>query len=523
MINPGNKHILLPLLFLLGSLAVLHPQVDTKELETGQDPVSFINYEGPHGRIETRAQIRNIGFSLGQAIRGGAARSGPGNRYFVIHSVSDPEGNKLDADILGLGINVGVDHIRNLRLIIQGYLEGAYEYNVRDAALLAEYITIYNAVFRGNWDFFTSRYKTPVIGYLTPEKAGLPVRFDEWPGQTLILIPLQTAQAGSLSAIDTTTLTEGGVIDELRQDDDLGVPQRKGMVELKERESEEAEQKAAEKREAIVNEEQRIDQERQQNQEERQQIEEERQQIRKDQEEGLISPEEARAAEQAMADREAEADQKDRELDQQEEALEEQREEAEKTGEFAETKTAEAQQEREDIAKDQQSIINQDEPPMPEGFIGIKLASPDAALGRLVRIEAGYPEPLQVSVLDTIHARTFTTLDGKLLAVAGENRGSAAIRLIEIDPLTLEMAKQGDDDIHPQSLLWINGSDIYAITVSGGKLYLGLYNTDLVRLARSSITIHPFASITIKDDTIVTQNADGQAVLLNTQDLTERK
>ncbi|MDR3146120.1 MAG: hypothetical protein LBU21_07570, partial [Treponema sp.] len=39
-------------------------EVDTTELDkSGSTPVIFINYEGPHARIETRNQIRNIGFS----------------------------------------------------------------------------------------------------------------------------------------------------------------------------------------------------------------------------------------------------------------------------------------------------------------------------------------------------------------------------------------------------------------------------------------------------------------------------
>ncbi|MDR1247891.1 MAG: hypothetical protein LBK63_01185, partial [Treponema sp.] len=203
----GKLTRLLVAILVVSPLSALYPQVDSRELEEGQEPVTFLNYEGPQSRIETRAQIRGIGYALGVAVRAGAVAPGDTARYFVIHSVSDPEGTKLDADILGLGTAAAVDHIRNLRLIIQGYLEGAYDYGEQDAALLARYITIYNAVFRGNWNFFTSRYKTPVINNLTRENAGLSTRYDEWPGRSLIVIPLQTALAGSLSAIDTSTLT----------------------------------------------------------------------------------------------------------------------------------------------------------------------------------------------------------------------------------------------------------------------------------------------------------------------------
>ncbi|MDR3138362.1 MAG: hypothetical protein LBT95_01680 [Treponema sp.] len=144
----GSKHFwFIYILFIfagifsfLPSLAAL--EVDTAELEQNQAPVVFLNYEGPHARIDTLEQIRNIGYFLGTAARGGTLRPGQTGRYFVIRSLSAPEGDKLDADIFGLGVDVGVDHIRNLRLIIQGYLEGTYAYSPEDAKLLSGYITV---------------------------------------------------------------------------------------------------------------------------------------------------------------------------------------------------------------------------------------------------------------------------------------------------------------------------------------------------------------------------------------------
>jgi hypothetical protein len=527
--------VLFPLV--AGHLVPLFPQVDSEELAEGQYPVEFFNYEGPQNRIETRAQIRGIGFTLGQAIRAGSERAGTADRYFVIHSVSESEGDKLDADIMGLGSNVGVDHIRNLRLIIQGYLEGAYAYGEQDAALLAQYITIYNAVFRPNWDFWNSRYKTPVLSNLTPDKAGLSTRYDQWPGQALIVIPLQTAVAGSLSAIDTGTLTEREVIDEMRKADDRGIPERREMVDIKEREADQAEQKAADQRreaaeeeQAIAQDRQQIEEDRQQLAQDRQQIAEDRRQVREDRDAGRISEEEAKEAEEELAARQAETGEKEEELTQREEdvaqreeALEETREEAQKSEEFAEQKLAEAQEERQEIAQDQQALIDQEAVQKPTGILGMSLLSPGSGLGRLLLVDPNSAEVLRSSAMTTINARTLTIIDGKILAVAGEDRGNSAIRLVEINPGSLEMVLQGDDDIHPQSLLWVNGSDIYAITTSAEGIFLGRYNTDLVRQARSNIGVHPFATVTFQEDVIVTQNTEGQAVVLNAQDLTQRK
>ncbi|MDR1277360.1 MAG: hypothetical protein LBK02_01265, partial [Treponema sp.] len=468
---------------LAGNGGWLYAQVDRTELETNQAPITFINYEGPHARIETRSQIRNIGFVPGLAVKSGTARPGALSRYFVIHSVSPAEGNKLDADIFGLGVDTGVDHIRNLRLIIQGYLEGAYNYTSRDAALLAEYITIYNAVYRGDWDYFSGRYKNPVVQNLSREKAGISIRFDEWPGQTLMLIPLGP---GGLSSVDTTSLSDSRVVEEMRKEDDRGVDQRRDMVDLKEREADAAEQRAAVQREAIREEEQRIVRERADVNQERNAIDRERQQTREDAARG----EDTRQREQDLDRREAEADQRAGALDRREDDVADRREEARQTEEFAEQKNAEARQEREDIARDQQDIITQEDSRVqaPQGLLGASIESPDTSLGRLLRLSPSTGGELKRSPLDTVNIRTLNFVGGKILAIAGENRGNGAIRLIEVNSNTLEMAKQGDDDIHPGSLLWISGEDLFAITVSPeGALYLSRFDANLTRQAQSRI------------------------------------
>jgi hypothetical protein len=498
------------MLILAGGLYAQDAQVHTQELESNLAPITFINYEGPHVRTENNQEIWGVGYGLGTAVRAGSVNPGGTGRYFVFHSVSAPENGKLDSDIMGFGVDVGVDHIRNLRLIVQGYLEGAYAYSARDAALLAEYITIYNAVFRGDWNFFTGKYKTPVVQHLSPEKAGLSIRFDEWPGQTLMLIPLALGQAGSLSAIDTSTLTDPRVTGELRQDEDRGIPQRQGMVDLMERESEEAEQRADQQRQEVARGEQQV-------QQEREQIAQDRDRLQQDQAAGRVSPEEAVKAEEDLTAREEEVAQK-------EEELEDKQEEAERTEEFAEQKADEAQEQREEIARDQQEMIVQESGDgAPQGILGAKIERQDSPLGRLVLLRTDSGTELKVSALNTLNVRTLTFVEGKVLAIAGENRGNGAIRLIDIDPNSLEMLRQGDDDIHPQSLLWVNGSDLFAITVADGNLYLGRYNTSLARQARTTVTVHPFATVTFQEGFVLTQNADGQGLILNTRDLSERK
>jgi len=521
-----QKYRILSLIIIFAVIAAaLYAQVDRNELQQDLPQVVFINYEGPHSRIDTREQIRQLGVVLGRQIFSGegnlaptlAAMSaetrrtytykleaGTNNRYFVIHCVSGPENGKIDADIFGLGVDTGVDHVRNLRTIIQGYLQNAYSYNEKDAAVLAEYITIYNAVYRGSWDYFSDRYKAQVIGNLSKDKAGLSIRFDEWPGRTMMLIPLGP---GGLSSIDTTTISDRRVVEELRKEDDKGVPQRQGMVDLKEREAGQAEQRAQDERQAIR-------QEENSNNQERQNIQQERQQTQQDQEAGRITQAQAQQKQEDLNKREQAADQKDKELDQR-------RDDAQKLEAFAEKKTDEAQQDRQGIAQDQQAAITAQ---AVNGVIGVMITrETPTTMGKLVLISMTGEEKKRSS-LDTVHVRSLSLVGGKILAIAGENKGNGAVRLIEIDQNTLEMSKQGDDDIMTGSLLWVNASDLYAITVDlkTKNCYMGRFDVNLALKAKSTVRVHPSASVTIQQGRFLTQDEKGNAIILDPADLSKK-
>ena len=77
-------------------------------------------------------------------------------------------GNK-EADILFIGKDATVDHIKNLRRIISAYLSSAYGYSEKDADTLAVFITVYNAVYRGQYDVYNSKYKAVVVKNLSQD------------------------------------------------------------------------------------------------------------------------------------------------------------------------------------------------------------------------------------------------------------------------------------------------------------------------------------------------------------------
>jgi hypothetical protein len=510
--------------------------IDYAELEQNFSPVTFINYEGPYARIDSRAQIREIGYELGAAIRQGASFAGDRNRYYVFHSVTGPEFDRLNADVFGLGPDAGVDHISNLRLIIQGYLEAAYGYSAGDAALIAEFSTVYNAVFRGNWPYFSTRYKAALVDYLSPvpDRAGLSIRFDEWPGQTMMMLPLLTATANSLSAVDTGAISGDEVIDEMRKDDDRGVDGRQGLVDLKERESEQAAQAAAEQRRQIAEEEQRIAEQSRQAAAERQKAAEEAARIERERAglaASVASPEEKAAEEQKLREQEdaltetsRRLDEQDKALEEQSRALDEQREAAAQNEALAAQRADEARNERQTIAADQAAIIADDGAApgntTQTGTVAIRLTSPVSPLGVPVRIEPATGGELRRGALNTVQVNTLVTVADRVFAVAAANTANnGAIRLIEINLGTLGMKNQGEVDIIDGSPLWASGMNLYALVSVDGATELARFNLDLAQQAVTRNGVHPKASIIFAGNRLLIQGPDGGIMSLDPNSL----
>jgi hypothetical protein len=484
--------------------------VDSAELQIPGDTIEFISNTAAPSVISTRQQIFSIGAGLGSAISGGAEQSGATGRYFIIHQLHDAEADKLDADIFGLGSGAGVDTIANLRLIIQGYLETAYRYAPADAALLARYVTVYNAVYRANRAYFTQRYKTPLLSNLSAGSEGLALRYDQWPGRTLMLIPLMTAASGSISAIDTSSITDSRVVEELKKDEDKGIGDRQGMVDFKERESEAADKAAQDQKKANAEEAAKI-------QQEEQRIAQEKAALEEQQAEGAAkTPEEEAAA----REREAALAESEEALAERKAALAENQQKEAGLEAFADRKAEEAQRERASIAADQSEAITGQRPPAaspPAGVLGIRLAAASPR-GIVVKVNPASGATMKTSALNQVLARSFSSVNGRNFAVAGA--GDAA-RLIEIDAQTLESVKVGEDQMNPDTDIWVLGNDFYAITSLGGKNYLALFDTNLLRKAQSAVEVHPWSSVIFQGDKLITQSANGNVIFLKTADLSE--
>jgi hypothetical protein len=509
---------LLPALLIVSVIPVLCAyDVNRSELQTQSErEIEFINYEGPHERIDSASEIRGIGEILGAPDLSPGESNSYFSRYRVIRAV-DPEVDVgLDADIFVIGATAQVDHIDNLRLMMGGYLQTAFQYSRADAGLLSRFITIYNAVFRNDLDYVESRYKPVVLEHVTAGNVGLSVRYDEWAGQSRILIPLtEGAAPGRLDSVSPSELVGTEVIQELRARRDMGIADRKAMIDLLERIIEERETEIQEEREAIAEAEEDIEQREEELEEEREQITEEREEVAAA-EEPQPEEEEELAAREEEAEREEEAIAEERqELEEREEAVEEAEEEVD---ELTET----VQRLYDETATDQRLLLDQAEEQLaalgqvaPVTVIQVTERS-GTPFSRLVQINPNTGSAMLSTEVDTIVGRRYLPLAGDLLVLLAE--GDAA-QLAVIDSNTLTVNSRGEDSIFVSSILETRAreeaTDVYAVVSHEGEWYLGRFNEDLQLVERSAITVNPYTVVTFSGERLYVQRANDDIVSLS--------
>ena len=561
-------------------------EVNRAELEsTRGSNIVFQNYSGPHTIINTVDQIRRIGSDLAPSIAADPdnfTTAGNPSRYYVIHAVDPKSPEKLDADILVIGENATVDHVRNLRRIISAYLESAYNYSRSDADTIATFATVYNAVYRNNLDNFTAKYNKIVTDNLTTGKIGIDTNYQEWPGKTQIVIPLFDVRGG-LSTVDTSAISDRQVIKSLQNEEDKGIGARKEMVDIKEREADNAseaaqsaQQKATEENEKLKEEQEKsaqANQDASQAKKDAANAEREADKAQRDADNAQKQADEAqkqadeakaiadanpndKQAQDNAAKKQAEADQKQAVADEKQNTADEKKaaaqdkqntaqdkqakaeEQASKTAdqaaktaeaqsesakaqEQADKKRTEAQEERAAIAEDQQALIRAEEVAEENVLYGLKSIDDLGAMSAIVKMNSATGALVKESPVSVIRSRTVYEDGNNFVAIAGTNFGNGAIKLVLIDKENLEIAKESNEVLSETSVLVEYDGSYYAVVKTGATSFVvGKFNNNADLEVKSPVAVKAATPITITTKGVLVTSSDGLPVLLNAKDLT---
>ena len=529
---------------LLISTNIFALEVDKTELQsTKSTTIEFISYTGPHKIIDSVEAIKGIGKSLGKEIapsRDTSKTANLGNKYTVIHAIDENEIGKFDADIIFINKDANVDHITNLRRIISAYLVSAYDYSEADADTLAVFITVYNAVYRGDLDSFKNKYKDVVVKNLSSNNCGLSVNYKDWPGSSEIVIPLYDVKNGGLSTIETSVISDKKVVESMKEDDDKNIESRKEMVDIKEREAEESQEKANAAQKKAVEEQKKLKEEKQKTKEAKAEAKEaekkseqakaEAEEAKKEAEENPEDEELQKVAEEKQEEAEAaeqEAEEKQEALEEQqkaeatqEEKTEEAKEEAKTEQERADKKQTEAQTERKDIAKDQQIVQNNEikEASTPSSY-GIVLTDEANILSKLVKFNSKTGEIIKSSPVTVIRNRTIYKTPDAYIAIAGENEGNGTIKLVLIDIETMEIFAESEETVSDTSVLVNDGNEYYCVINYDDDWVVGKYDETLALKLKSKVNVKQSTPITVTESGIVVTDKNGNLKLLSKETL----
>jgi hypothetical protein len=534
---------------------------DRSEIESANGSnIVFVSYEGPSSRIDSLAEIKGIGSSLGKAIATPlASRAGDDRRYRVIRAIDPSVKEGLDADIIALGPDSQVDHIRNLRWIVASYLASAWGYSEKDASTLATFIAIYNAVHRSDLKYFSSKYKPVVQKELSEENAGLALKYTEWPGKTRIVIPLSGgAKPGSLGAIDTSAVSDKTVKESLKAQPDKGVADRQALVDVKEREAAQKQAEADKKTADAAAAEQKLAQDKAKVEADRAALEKEKAAVAQSPAAATAAPVAAASGPQSgasdkaapasagaapasgvatspsaspaaasageatatLSTKEAAVTAEEQSVKAQEAQVAAKKEDAAASQAAATAKKEEAAADRKDITADQKTVIATEVAKKgaaaAAGVFLVRVVDDRSGLGQILLVDTDKGTSIRSSRINSIHLRSLSELPDSFVAVAGLEGKEGGVKLEKLDKASLESVAEGKADMYSESAILVQGDALYAIVkAADDKYYVAKFaSADLSEKSRSKEAVMAYSLIREASGNIAVQSSDGSFLLI---------
>ena len=187
---------------------------------------------------------------------------------------------------------------------------------------------------------------------------------------------------------------------------------------------------------------------------------------------------------------------------------------------IADRKTAEAQQDRLDIAKDQKEVMAaEDARAQMTTSYALKVIDRSNLLSALVLIDVADGAVVKESPVNVIRNRQVIKTNEGYLGIAGKSGKNTTIKLVILDPKNLEIQKESAEIVHESSAFTFTSNAVFVVIVQDKKTYLAAYNYDLSLSARSEVEVQDVSPIIITDRGISVIKADGNPILLDAKTL----
>jgi seryl-tRNA synthetase len=157
----------------------------------------------------------------------------------------------------------------------------------------------------------------------------------------------------------------------------------------------------------------------------------------------------------------------------------------------------------------------------PVWFLMVDQPGDGIPYGRVVKYNLTDGKRLAVSKVTAVRGRTIANLPQSLLVIAGKEGGNSKVRLMLLNRDTLDVTKEGTNDVFPGSLMTVKGSDIYLVTAENGEWRLGKFGTSLERTAVSEVAVEPWTSISFDGSSLFVQAGNGKILKLSASTLKE--
>ncbi len=575
------KKLILTSMLILFSSALFSIEVDIDEIYKGKR-VNFINYSGSGGKSESVSEIKSIGYRLSYLVKN-SKEDKPvrfNMKYSVVRAIDRNDKEKFSADIIFIDKTARVDHIRNVRRIISSYLEGMYGYSVKEADAVAVYTTYYNAIYRGNTDYFSSKYNSRVNRYLTKNNAGIATRYSDWPGKTAIVIPLtEENKRGEIKGIDPYVISDENVKKEVRKDNgnktstDEIITIKEKDIEKDKKEVKEEKKKLDDKKKETEEKKKNIEEKKVETGKKKEEIKKEKEETSKikDPEKRKVKEEEIKKKEEVVKKEEKKIVEEEKKIKGDEEKIKKEEKEIvkkeedikkkeddvnkDKTGETGDNKTKENNTgkgddtkkdvkdektaEKEENLKKKEETLKEKEKELDKREDSLKDKKPDEGVFGLKIYYLEVKEYLEdghynntmymintttkkiefKSPVENICGRRYDVYSGGIVVITHAGGHKVGHNLSLLDRETLKALKTGGNNIFWRSFIEIRENHIYAIIKEGDTYFLGKFDSDLKLVAKSTEKIYLNTFITFFEKNVYINREDRSIMILNVDDL----